>query len=164
VLLCALAIGSASAFSISPVGACSSQQHRRASACMAAAAKPLSEKEAREAVAAKARAELEAARAELEAARAEREAALKALEESKKVRKAPEPKAPKAPVKAPEFKLPSVSMPKMSAPSTSATAPSGGAFSPTNPAVQGLLGGLAVGLLPAGAIVSLRSFLVSARR
>jgi len=114
-------------------------------------AKKLSPAEEREKALAEAKAALEAAKAEKAAALAEKEAAMKALK-----------KGPSLPqINPPSIKVPSIKAPslKLSKPS----APAAGDFDPTNPAVAGLLGGLAVGFLPASVIVGLRVWITSRR-
>ena len=155
-LLIALCLVCASAFNVGAgAAALRSAQPVVSISMKAAAAPPKTEKELRAEAIAKAKAELAAAEAERAAALAEKDAALAALKKSKK---APE-------FKAPEFKAPA--LPKFSMPSMpkGSSAPSSGTskLDTSNPAVQALAAGAAVGLLPAAAIISLRSFLASVR-
>ena len=154
-LLLALALACASAFNVAAVR--SAQPALALNARQAAVVmKGKSEKELRAEAIAKAKAELAKAEAERAAALAEKEAALKAM---KKGPELPKFEAPK--IELPKLSLPSVSVPKLSAPSVGA--PKLSAKSPKldleNPAVKALVGGAAVGLAPAAAIIGLRSFL-----
>lgn len=154
ILVVALCLACASAFNVVGAAALRSAQPTLA-VSMKAAAAPKSEKELRAEAIAKARAELAAAEAERAAALAEKEAALAAL---KKKGSAPARKAPE--FKAPSFSVPSISLPKFSMPSGGSSTPgANAAVDLSNPAVKALVAGAAVGLAPAGAIISLRSFL-----
>lgn len=154
ILVVALCLACASAFNVVGTAALRSAQPTLA-VSMKAAAAPKSEKELRAEAIAKARAELAAAEAERAAALAEKEAALAAL---KKKGSAPARKAPE--FKAPSFSVPSISLPKFSMPSGGSSTPgANAAVDLSNPAVKALVAGAAVGLAPAGAIISLRSFL-----
>ena len=118
--------------------------------------KKLSEAEQRELAIAEAKAALEAAKAEKAAALAERDAALKALGKGpSKPKKEKAPKKESAPLKLPSFKLPSVSMPKGEVKASGAS---------SDLPLQALVGGAAVGLVPAAALISVRSFLASGRK
>merc|ERR1719478_42061 len=104
---------------------------------------------------AKAKAELAAAEAERAAALAEKEAALKAMKKGPELPKLEVPK-----IELPKISLPSVGVPSVKAPTLTSKTPT---LDTSNPAVQGLIGGAALGLAPAIALIGLRSFLASGR-
>jgi len=132
---------------VQPARSCAvSMRERPAKGGKAAAVK---EPTAEELLAA-AKAELEAAKAEMAAAKAE----VKTLSKKPKAPKAP--KAPQAPRDAPSFSLPSISLPSVSLPSGGA-APEG-----VNP-LAGLAAGVALGAVPAAALVSVRVWITSRR-
>lgn len=135
---------------VQPARSCAvSMRERPAKGGKAAAVK---EPTAEELLAA-AKAELEAAKAEMAAAKAE----VKTLSKKPKAPKAP--KAPQAPRDAPSFSLPSISLPSV----PSISLPSGGAAPEGVDPLAGLAAGVALGAVPAAALVSVRVWITSRR-
>jgi len=138
------------------------------SVVMKAKEPPKTEKELRLEAIAKAKAELAAAQAEKEAALAEKASAIKASKAAPALPSIELPKISLPKVEAPSLSLPSVSLPTglPSLPSGLPSLPSTGApakIDLENPAVKGLVAGVAVGALPGVAIISLRQWLASGR-